>query len=91
MASILVSTNIAVMIILPFGFNFSLTISSIFSSSLPLPPTIAISILSMSFKAFAPLSFIKVTLSPNPNFLRFFDVTSIASGLVSIDITSFDL
>ena len=44
------STRIAVIIILPFEFNFESTISKIFSSSLPLPPTIAISILSISFR-----------------------------------------
>ena len=66
-------------------------ISRIFSSSLPLPPTMAISILSISFRAFAPLSFIKVTLSPSPNLSRFFSVISIASGFVSIEITSFAL
>ena len=71
-ASTFVSTKIAVMIILPFEFNFSSTTSKIFSSCLPLPPTIAMSISEISFNACEPSSLINVTLSPSPNFLRFF-------------------
>ena len=48
----------------------------------------AMSILSISFRAFAPSSLINVTLSPSPNFSRFLPVTSIASGFVSMDMTS---
>ena len=86
-ASTLVSTNIAVISILPFEFNFSSTRSRIFSSCLPLPPTMAMSISSISFMTFAPSSLINVTLSPSPNLSRFLLVVSIASGFVSIDIT----
>ena len=86
MASILVSTRIAVMIILPFEFNLESIISKISSSSLPLPPTTAISILSIFFSALLPESFINSTLSPKLNFSRFCLVTLMASGFVSMDV-----